>query len=97
MKMALFAAFFTHRHDLNDPAVLVDVAAELGLDRAAASEVLQDDRYGPAVREAEALWLGRGISGVPAMIFEERYLLSGAQGVENYAAALKELKDRRAA
>lgn len=97
MKMALFAAFFTFRRDLNDPQVLADCAAEIGLDRNTALAFLEDGRYAQQVRDAEHLWLARGIQGVPAVIFEKRYLLSGAQGVENYAAALRQTADRRAA
>ncbi len=97
MKMALFAAFFTFRHDVNDPQVLADCAAGIGLDRDEAMAVLDDGRYAGDVRDEERLWTGRGIQGVPAVIFEERYLMSGAQGVENYAAALRQIADQRAA
>lgn len=97
MKMALFAAFFTHRRDLNNPEVLADCAGEIGLDRNIAFDILEESRYAQNVRDAEQLWLSRGIHGVPAVIFEERYLLSGAQGVENYAAALKQINEQRAA
>ena len=97
MKMALFAAFFTFRRDLNNPQVLADCAAEIGLDRNEALVVLEDSRYAQKVRDAEQLWLARGIQGVPAVIFEERFLLSGAQGVENYVAALRQITDQRAA
>lgn len=97
MKMALFTAFFTARRDVNDPEVLADCAADIGLDRETARAVLEDGRYATTVREAEQLWVARGIHGVPAVIFEERYLLSGAQGAENFASALKQIVAQRAA
>ncbi|MEM8813324.1 MAG: DsbA family oxidoreductase [Pseudomonadota bacterium] len=97
MKMALFGAFFTERRNLNDPEILVDAAAAIGLDGDEARKALADERFAQEVREAEQLWLARGVQGVPAIVFEERYLLSGAQGVENYAAALKRLQELRAA
>lgn len=97
MKMALFAAFFTYRRDLNDAQVLADCASEIGLDRNESLEVLEDGRYAPQVRDAERMWLERGIHGVPAVIFEKRHLASGAQGVENYAAALRQIHAQRAA
>lgn len=92
MSLALFAAFFTHRRDLNDPDILAHSAAEIDLDRNKALAVLEDGRYAQTVRDAERTWLELGIQGVPAMIFDERYLLSGAQGVENYAKVLRELQ-----
>ncbi|MFY0610587.1 MAG: DsbA family oxidoreductase [Hyphomicrobiaceae bacterium] len=97
MKMALFAAFFTHRRDLNDPHILAECAAEIGLDRNMALAILEEERYAQAVRDAEHHWLERGIHGVPAMVFEQRYLLTGAQGVENYTGALKRIVEQQAA
>ena len=90
-------AFFTHRRNLNDPDILAQSAAEIGFDRSKALAVLEKGRYAQTVRDAERTWLERGIQGVPAMIFEERYLLSGAQGVENYAKVLKQLQATEAA
>ena len=97
MKLALFGAFFTHRRDIFDPKILAAAAAEIGLDREGALAILEEGRYGEAVREAERSWLARGIQGVPAVILEQRHLLSGAQGVERYAAALKQNAAQRAA
>ena len=97
MKMALFGAFFTHRRDLNDPQVLADTAAEIGLEHDDALAVVSDERYAQAVREIEHAWISRGVHGVPAMIFDKRYLLTGAQGVDNYASVLRQVVDRRAA
>jgi len=37
------------------------------------------------------LWLSRGIQSVPAVILENKYLLSGAQGVENFTAAIQQV------
>jgi predicted DsbA family dithiol-disulfide isomerase len=88
---ALFAAYFTRGEDVHDLEVLAAVAGEIGLDADEARRVLADGRFAEAVREEEALWTGRGIQGVPAMIFAERYLVSGAQGVENYTAILGRL------
>ena len=42
LKLALFEAFFSRREDVNDPGVLVAVAARAGLDSAQARAVLSD-------------------------------------------------------
>ncbi len=97
LKMALFAAFFTQRKDVSDPEILAETAAEIGLDGEQAAAVLAGGDYAETVRQAESLWISRGIQGVPAMIFEEKYLVSGAQGVENYTAVLKQLAEHQAA
>jgi predicted DsbA family dithiol-disulfide isomerase len=91
LKQALFAAHFSHRRNLSDPAVLADIAAELGLDRAEAAAVLADQRFAAEVRAQQAFWTQQGVQGVPAMIFDRQHLVSGAQGVENYARILREL------
>lgn len=97
LEMALFEAFFTRHADLSDTAVLADIAAGIGLDRAAALALLESGERAEAVREKERFWTGHGISGVPAMIFEERHLVTGAQGEETYASILRQLTSARTA
>lgn len=93
LKQALFAAHFTDRQNLSDDSVLADVAAEVGLDRAEALAVLEDQRFATEVRNAEDSWLRQGIRGVPAMVFNRRHLVTGAQGVENYTRILEQLAE----
>ncbi len=91
LKQALFAAHFTDRRNLSDNAVLADVAAEIGLDRSEALAVLADQRFADAVREEQQYWHSQGIQSVPAIIFNQRHLVSGAQGVENFNRVLAQL------
>lgn len=91
LKVALFSAFFTRRENVGDPAVLADVAAGIGLHRAEALAVLEDGRYADAVRQEMQFWVEQGIQGVPAIVFERRHLVSGAQGVERFGAILDQL------
>ncbi|HUU74075.1 MAG TPA: DsbA family oxidoreductase [Burkholderiales bacterium] len=93
LKMALFAACFTHQQNVNDPDVLADTAASVGLDRDEALAVLRDARFADAVRGAERVWTERGIQGVPAMIFNQKYLVTGAQGIENFTSVLRQLAE----
>ncbi len=90
-KMALFAAFFTRRENISDLAVLADVAAEIGLDRAAALAMLDSGDRTDSLRRKEQFWTSRGITGVPAMIFGRQHLVVGAQGEETYAGILEQL------
>ncbi|MHA6262604.1 DsbA family oxidoreductase [Arenibacterium sp. CAU 1754] len=89
LKLALFHAHFTDGRDVSDQDVLVDVAASVGIDADAARQVLESDGLADSTREKQAFWTQRGISGVPAMVFDEKYLMTGAQGVENYAELLR--------
>ncbi len=91
LEQALFVAHFSHGRNLSDNTVLADVASEIGLDRSEALAVLTDQRFASDVRQAEQHWVSQGIRSVPAVIFNGRDLVSGAQGVENFTSILKQL------
>jgi predicted DsbA family dithiol-disulfide isomerase len=93
LKQTLFAAHFTSGRNLSDDTVLADVAADIGLQRAEALAVLEDQRFAADVRDAENAWLNQGIQGVPAVIFNRRHLVTGAQGVESYTRILEQLTE----
>jgi predicted DsbA family dithiol-disulfide isomerase len=89
LKAALFAAHFTEGKALPDAEVLADAAAAAGLDRDKAVEVLADDLYAAEVRAAEDLWRSRGINGVPAVVVEGKWLISGGQPAGVFEEALR--------
>ncbi|MGO2133521.1 MAG: DsbA family oxidoreductase [Halomonas sp.] len=93
LKQALFTAHFTNNRNLSDNAVLADIAAEIGLDHAEALAVLKDQRFAKDVRKKEQVAREQGIQGVPAVIFNRRHLITGAQGVENYIHILRQLAE----
>ncbi len=91
LKMALFQAHFSDQKDVSDIDTLLDIAETVGIDRAAAAEVLESGALVESVREKETFWTSRGISGVPSIIFDRKYLVTGAQGVETYAKLLRQV------
>ena len=91
LKAALFTAHFTDGKTMTDAGVLADAAAAAGLDRARAVEVLADDLYAAEVRAAEALWVSRGINGVPAVVVEGKWLISGGQPAAVFEEALRQM------
>lgn len=91
LKLALFAAHFTEGRDISQEDVLLDVAVAVGLDRAEAQTAFTTEMHGNAVRAQEQIWAQNGISGVPTMIFNEKYVVSGAQGPQNYAQLLQKV------
>lgn len=93
---ALFAAHFERGERLADKAVLLDAVEAAGLDRAAAAEILEEGREGPAVRMAEARFADMGVTGVPAIILDERGLVMGAQGPETFARLIVRMVEKRA-
>lgn len=97
LKLALLEAFFTRRENVGDIETLASIAASIGLDRDEAMKVLTDERYASAVRDEMNLWVSRGVQGVPAVIFNEKYLVSGAQGIENFVSILRQIEEEDAA
>jgi predicted DsbA family dithiol-disulfide isomerase len=96
LKRALFDAHFQQRRNISDPAVLLEVAELLGLDRAGAEAALADEALSRRVRqEEEAAW-DMNISGVPAMLIQGKFLIPGAQEPEVYANALRRVVAREA-
>ena len=91
LKQALFTAHFTDNRNISDSAVLADIAAQIGLDRNEAIAVLEDQRFANEVRDSEQWAQEQGIQGVPAVIFNDRHLVTGAQGVDNFKGILKQL------
>ena len=89
LKHALFDAHFTEGLNVSDPEVLAGVAERAGLDGAMAREVLGSGRYGEEVRTAERFWQRQGISAVPAVVINDRYLISGGQPAAAFEQALR--------
>ena len=97
LKLALFEAYFTDGLDVSDTGVLTQVARSVGLNAAEASDVLTSGSHAQSVRDKQKFWTDRGITGVPAMIFGGKYLLTGAQGVQTYTDILRKVQAETAA
>jgi predicted DsbA family dithiol-disulfide isomerase len=91
LKRALFAAYFTDGRNPGDHAVLVDVAAQAGLDSQRARAILESDEYADEVRERERFYTGHGIHAVPSVIINDQYLIQGGQPVEVFELVLRKI------
>lgn len=91
LKHALFTAYFTEGRNMSDHAVLADAAAKAGLDADRAREILAGDAFAAEVRAQQKFYREQGVHAVPAIIINERYLISGGQPVEAFERALKEI------
>lgn len=88
---ALFRRQFVTPEDLSDPTVLAAAAAEAGLDGDEVADWLATDVDRDRVRADVAEMQRIGVSGVPFMIFEGKYAISGAQETDTLVAALREM------
>lgn len=89
LKRRLLALYHTDQVDPGDHDALVAAAEEVGLDGSAARAVLESDRYVGEVRAEEELWRRRGIRSVPAVIVNDRHVISGAQAPEEFERQLR--------
>ncbi len=91
LKTALFDAYFTLGLNPEDHAVLTDLAVKAGLERTEAQRILATDAYAAEVRAQEDHYRKLGINAVPAIIINDRHLISGGQPVEVFEQALREI------
>ena len=91
LKDALLRAYFVDGKRTSDPDVLVDAAQQAGLDTARAREILASDEYVEQVRALERHYQNLGIRSVPAIIFNNRHLVSGGQPPEVFEQAIRQI------
>jgi predicted DsbA family dithiol-disulfide isomerase len=91
LKEALFDAYFAAGKNPSDHELLANIAAEVGLDRARAGQILASQEYAQEVRERERFYLEHGIHAVPAVIFNERHLIQGGQPVDVFERAIRQI------
>jgi len=96
LKNALFEAYFSEGQNLADPEVLIAAVEKAGLDGAQARAVLTSGLYGDEVHEEEELWQSRGINSVPAIIFDGKYLVAGAQPPETFEQVIRQIAEQAA-
>ncbi len=90
---AVFRAYWQEARDISDHDVLADIAAAIGLDRAAFLAALDEARYRDAVLADIDTARQYSLSGVPALVFQDKYLVSGAQPYETLVSVTEQVRD----
>ena len=91
LKHALLRAYHGEGRNPGTHDVLVELAGEVGLDPLHAKAILETDEYAAEVRERERHWQQLGIHSVPAVIVNDRHLISGGQPPEVFEQALRQI------
>ena len=91
LKHALLKAYFSDLKDPSDHRTLADTAQSVGLDRMRAQEILGSNEFAAEVREAEQLWVSRGVSSVPTVVFNDQYAVSGGQPADVFVGAIRQV------
>src|SRR4051812_11103935 len=82
LKRALLRAYHGEGRNPGAKDVLVELAGAVGLDPVRARSILEGDEFTAEVRERERYWVQRGVSGVPHVVVNNKYVLEGAQPPE---------------
>ncbi len=91
LKHALLRAYFTDGDNPSSRETLIRVAVAAGLDGAGAARVLESNAYADEVRARERFYHQQGINSVPAVIVNDRHLISGGQPPEVFERALRQI------
>lgn len=91
LKKAMLVACHRDRQSMESPEVLLAAVQQAGLDVARAQAILNGDEFADDVRAQEALYTSSGIQSVPAVIINDRYLITGGQPAAVFEQALREI------
>src|SRR5580692_8918961 len=91
MKQRLMELYFRDGGDLTDINVLVQAAAECGLDAEETRRRLATDEDVAVISAQAEEASNKGISGVPTYVFAQKYAVSGAQAPDMLAAAIRQV------
>ncbi|TWT84914.1 DSBA-like thioredoxin domain protein [Planctomycetes bacterium CA13] len=90
MVEALFRAYFTEGKDIGNRETLIDVTAEVGLDRQDADTMLNGDDGLDVITNGREMSQRYHVDGVPFFIINNAIALSGAQAPETFLDAFKQ-------
>jgi predicted DsbA family dithiol-disulfide isomerase len=93
----LFTAYFEDGRDIGNRDVLVEIASDAGMDSALVADLMDQGEDRELIEREDALAHRMGISGVPTFIFENKYLVSGAQDAETLAQVMDKVAEKLAA
>ncbi len=91
LKKAFLEAYQGRGEVIESHDVLLDIVKQIGMDVSAAKAVLESQTYAQEVREKENFYTSAGIHSVPAVIINDKHLISGGQPAEVFANALRQI------
>lgn len=91
LKKALLAACHTRSEAMGHHDVLLACVREAELDGVRARGILASNEFAQAVRDRQQFYLRHGIHSVPAVIINDRHLISGGQPAAVFEQALRQI------
>jgi predicted DsbA family dithiol-disulfide isomerase len=94
LKLALFDLYFQQSGNPSDHQQLLSVVDSIGLDLAEAKQILDSDKYTADVRKQQQHYQAAGVTAVPAVIVNDKHLISGGQPTEIFEQALRKIAEQ---
>jgi predicted DsbA family dithiol-disulfide isomerase len=89
---AIFQAYWLNAQAIDDRLVLSEIARSIGLDENIFLAALDDPKYETLVDQDIEQARLYGLNGVPALVFNNKYLVSGAQPYETLRAIVAKIE-----
>lgn len=91
LKKAFLQAYQGKGEVIESHEVLLNIVQTLGMDIEVARAILESDTYAEEVRAKENFYTSAGIHSVPAVIINDKHLISGGQPAHVFAQALRDI------
>jgi predicted DsbA family dithiol-disulfide isomerase len=91
MKKKMLKSYFTEGQNPAARDVLLGVVNDLGLDTVRATAILDSDEFNAQVRARQRFYHSQEIHSVPAIIINDRHLISGGQPATVFENALRQI------
>lgn len=88
LKLALFDLYFKNNGNPSDHEQLLETVKSVGLDAVEAKKILESDQFVTDVRQIQQHYQNAGVQSVPAVIVNNKHLISGGQPAEVFQKAL---------
>jgi protein disulfide-isomerase len=85
----LLHAYFTENKQMSDHKVLTDISVEIGLDKLEVEDILKGIKFASDVRNDELEASRLGIQGVPFVLINGKYPISGAKPSEVFEKTIE--------
>ncbi len=91
---AVYKAYWEQAQSIDDLDLLQSIAESVGLDGATFRAAIEDDTYIEQVEADESEAHSIPLNGVPALVFERKYLVSGAQPYERLVSIVGQIQQQ---
>jgi predicted DsbA family dithiol-disulfide isomerase len=90
---ALMRAYWTEGVDIGNEETLLDLVAEVGVDRVEGAAALEEGRFTDRVQASTLAANRQGVHAIPAFVLEDRLLVLGAQPEALFERAVEQLSE----